>query len=97
MLLAVAKLKMSNGDPLDLEKLAAVRERTLPLAGLVARCGGINIDTLAAKIASMERGAPCQPIKVRPEAGGSYRITDGHHRFVAALVLGLTHVPVVVQ
>jgi hypothetical protein len=95
-MLAVSLLRPSNGDGLDPAKLAAVRERTLPLQALCARNGGLQVTTLAAVISALECGAPLAPIKVLAEPDGGFRITDGHHRYTAALCLGIEHMPCLV-
>ena len=56
-----------------------------------------NEDSLAELAESIEKHGLIQPIVVRPEANGSYRIIAGERRWRACRMAGLTEVPVIIK
>lgn len=47
--------------------------------------------------ALMQSGTAFPPIRVSPQADGSYGICDGVHRFYAAQLCGHSHIPAVIH
>jgi hypothetical protein len=61
---------------------------------MISRQGKYGLDTVKSLKNAMKKGKPIPPVTIKKDWNDSFSLISGRHRILAALELGLTHVPV---
>jgi hypothetical protein len=64
---------------------------------MISKQGKYGSDTVKSLKNAMKKSKPIPPVTVRKELDGSLSLISGRHRTLAALELGLTHLPALIM
>ena len=64
---------------------------------MISKQGKYGSDTVKSLKNAMKKGKPIPPVTVKKDWDGSFSLISGRHRTLAALELGLTHLPALIM